>query len=121
MLPHIFLISCDTLRPDHLLPYGYDLPTSYHLDQFAKDAVICRRAYTTETFTPVAHASLLTGLHPENHKLTVDLSIDSNVKLLGEELQKLGYYTSGIARDAMVVFTYKRVQSWYGLLFDSCK
>ncbi len=95
-LPNIFLISCDTLRPDHLLPYGYDLPTSYYLDQFAKDAVICRRAYTTIPCTPVAHASLLTGLYPENHKLTVDLPIDVNVKVLGEILQKLGYHTSGI-------------------------
>ncbi|HOV32451.1 MAG TPA: sulfatase [Candidatus Hydrogenedens sp.] len=93
----IFIISCDTLRPDHLLPYGYDLPTSPHLDKFARDAVVFENAYTTQTFTPVAHMSLLTGKYPENHGLTRNTDIFSHVLTLSEVLIGYGYQTAGFA------------------------
>ncbi|MGC8737404.1 MAG: sulfatase [Candidatus Hydrogenedens sp.] len=94
--PPVFIISCDTMRADHLLPYGYSLPTSPNLDRFAKEAVLFERAYTTRTFTPVAHMSLLTGLFPKNHGVNAELPAYDNVKLLGEYLKELGYYSIGL-------------------------
>lgn len=94
--PPIFIISCDTMRADHLLPYGYHLPTSPNLDKFAKEAVLFERAYTTRTFTPVAHMSLLTGLFPKNHGVNAELPAFDHVRLLGEYLEKLGYYSMGL-------------------------
>lgn len=94
--PPIFIISCDTMRADHLLPYGYHLPTSPNLDKFAKEAVLFERAYTTRTFTPVAHMSLLTGLFPKNHGVNAELPAFDHVKLLGEYLKELGYYSMGL-------------------------
>ncbi len=91
----IFIISCDTLRPDHLLPYGYHLPTSPRLDAFAKDAVVFENSYTTQTFTPVAHMSLLTGKFPENHGMTKNIDLRSDVITVQEMLQKNGYLTAG--------------------------
>lgn len=95
--PPIFIISCDTLRPDHLLPYGYDLPTSPCLDEFAKDAVVFENSYTTQTFTPVAHMSLLTGLHPESHGLKKNIDLKLEIQPLPEILREYGYQTAGFA------------------------
>lgn len=92
-----FIISCDTLRPDHLLPYGYYLPTSPHLDAFAKDAVVFENAYTTQTFTPVAHMSMLTGRYPEGHGLTRNTDVFPYVKTLAELMRNYGYMTAGFA------------------------
>ncbi|HOV32450.1 MAG TPA: sulfatase [Candidatus Hydrogenedens sp.] len=94
--PSVFIISCDALRPDHLLPYGYSLPTSPNLDKFAKDAVLFELAYTPRTFTPVAHMSLLTGLYPKNHGVNAELPAFEHVKLLSEYLRNLGYYSIGL-------------------------
>lgn len=94
--PPIFVISCDTMRADHLLPYGYGLPTSPILDRFTKDSVLFERAYTTRTFTPVAHMSLLTGLFPKNHGVNAELPAFDHVKLLGEYLRDLDYYSLGL-------------------------
>jgi len=91
----IFIISCDTLRPDHLLPYGYDLPTSPHLDKFARDAVVFENAYTTQTFTPVAHMSMLTGKYPTSHGLTKNTDVYSHVNVISEVLRNYGYQTAG--------------------------
>ncbi len=92
-----FIISCDTLRPDHLLPYGYYLPTSPHLDAFAKDAVVFENAYTTQTFTPVAHMSILTGRYPEGHGLTRNTDVFPYVETLPELMRNYGYMTAGFA------------------------
>lgn len=91
----IFIISCDTLRPDHLLPYGYHLPTSPNLDAFAKDAVVFENSYTTQTFTPVAHMSLLTGRFPESHGLKKNIDLRSDVLTVQEILRKRDYLTAG--------------------------
>lgn len=91
----IFIISCDTLRPDHTLPYGYSLPTTPNLDNFSKDSVVFENAYTTKTFTPVAHMSLLSGLSPANHGLDQHTDAYGHIKLLGEILRDNGYQTAG--------------------------
>ncbi|MGC9054930.1 MAG: sulfatase, partial [Candidatus Hydrogenedens sp.] len=95
--PPFFIISCDTLRPDHLLPYGYYLPTSPNLDNFAKDAVVFENAYTTQTFTPVAHMSMLTGRFPEGHGLTRNTDVYPYVGTLPELMRDYGYTTAGFA------------------------
>jgi glucan phosphoethanolaminetransferase (alkaline phosphatase superfamily) len=112
----IFIISCDTLRPDHLLPYGYDLPTSPHLDKFARDAVVFENAYTTQTFTPVAHMSMLTGKYPTSHGLTKNTDVYSHVNVISEIVKKLWLSNSRIYRFFMVVYAITRFFVWYGFI-----
>lgn len=92
--PPIILISCDTMRADRLIPYGYSLPTTPEIDRFSRDAVIFKNAYTTQTFTPVAHMSMLTGFYPENHGVTRFSSINPGVRTIFEILSRKGYLTS---------------------------
>jgi len=94
--PPVIIISIDTLRPQNLVTYGYDKPTSFYLDKFAKDAVVFHRAYTPRTFTPVAHMSLLTGLEPLSHGLiNGNTSIAPVVVQTSEILKQVGYLTGG--------------------------
>jgi arylsulfatase A-like enzyme len=69
--PDILLITCDTLRPDHLGIYGYDRDTSPHLDRLFQNGAIFERSYTTEANTPPSVVSLLSGLYPQEHGVRI--------------------------------------------------
>ncbi|MBI2432411.1 MAG: sulfatase [Candidatus Hydrogenedentes bacterium] len=92
----VFLISCDTLRADHLSCYGYERQTSPELDAFAKrDAVLFENALTPETYTLPAHISMFTGLHSEHHRTTRYTNLAEEVTTLPEMLRGAGYLTAG--------------------------
>lgn len=55
------LISIDALRADHLGAYGYARPTTPHIDQLAKDAVVFEHAYAPTPHTSYSVTSLMTG------------------------------------------------------------
>ncbi len=65
--PCVIIYLVDTLRPDHLDPYGYDGATSPRLAAFARDAVLFRRAYSPSSWTKPAVASIMTSLYPLEH------------------------------------------------------
>jgi arylsulfatase A-like enzyme len=64
---NIILIVIDTLRADHLSLYGYDRPTSPHLEELGEDSVVYRNAVSPSSWTLPAHASIFTGLYPSRH------------------------------------------------------
>jgi arylsulfatase A-like enzyme len=68
---NVLLITLDTMRADRLGCYGYDRPTSPHLDALARESVVFDLAIAQAAVTPVSHASILTGLEPYNHGLRV--------------------------------------------------
>jgi len=63
---HLVLISVDTLRADHLSPYGAPFDTPYAAQLAAEGAVFTRHAATAPT-TLASHSSLVTGLWPRRH------------------------------------------------------
>jgi len=65
--PPIILVVVDTLRPDHLGLYGYDRPTSPHLDRWAENAAVFERAFSTSPWTLPSFGSLYTGRIPTRH------------------------------------------------------
>ena len=69
--PDLLLLTCDTLRPDHLGIYGYERDTSPRLDALFEQGAIHERAYTTEANTPPAVVSLLSGLTPQEHGVRI--------------------------------------------------
>lgn len=70
--PHVLIVTLDTTRVDHLSVYGYDLPTTPHLERLARDAVLFTRARSTSSWTLPAHASLFTGKFPPSHGARYD-------------------------------------------------
>ena len=75
---HLVLITLDTTRADHLGTYGYEKPTSPNLDILAQQGVVFDMAISQAAVTPVAHASILTGLEPYHHGLRVLHGLEGN-------------------------------------------
>jgi len=93
--PNLILVSIDTLRADHLSPYGADPAISPRLDAFAADALVFDRALSTSTWTLPSHGSMLTGLLPAQHGLErVDDRLSRRAVTVAARLRRLGYRTA---------------------------
>jgi arylsulfatase A-like enzyme len=96
----VVLISCDTMRADHLSCYGYSRPTSPNLDALAADAVLFENAFTSEVWTPTSHMTMFTGLFPKRHGLTRNINAPESVTMLAETMRGAGYATAGFTGHA---------------------
>lgn len=91
----VILISCDTLRADHVGCYGYSRETTPNLDAFSRDAVLFEKAYTPESWTLTAHMTMLTGLYPLHHGATANAPLPTETPTLAQRLVPLGYRCAG--------------------------
>ena len=91
---NIILITLDEVRPDHLSCYGYDKIKTEYIDSLAKEGVLFETCITASVFTPVSHASILTGLYPNQHGVR-DPYASLNAESVAETLKKSGYKTAG--------------------------
>lgn len=66
--PDIILITVDTLSAGHLHTYGYNLPTSPHLDEFSSRAILFENFYANANWTRPGIASILNGARPWTHR-----------------------------------------------------
>ncbi len=90
--PNVLVISVDTFRPDHLGAYGYERPTSPHIDTIAAGGVVFLNAYTTSAWTTPGLISLLTSLDAPSHGVDIrGKSIHPNVVTLADALRDGGY------------------------------
>lgn len=64
---NVFIYLVDTLRGDHLQPYGYRKAVSPRLEEFARDAVVFDRAYAQTTWTRSSVACIQTGVFQSSH------------------------------------------------------
>ena len=67
---NVLIVTLDTTRRDHLGCYGKS-PLTPNLDAFAADGVRFDMAISTSGATPIAHASIMTGLNPYDHGVRV--------------------------------------------------
>jgi len=68
-IDNCILLSYDSLRQDHLGPYGFkDIPTP-NFDKFAAGGVRFADAHGNCGWTLPQHMTMLTGLHPLTHNL----------------------------------------------------
>jgi arylsulfatase A-like enzyme len=94
--PHLLLITLDTLRPDHLNVYGYSRETSPAISELAKDSVVFDNAFTVATNSGPSHATMLTGLYPNQHGLIDNgKAINPDIPTLASLLKEKGYDTAG--------------------------
>lgn len=97
--PHTVLIVVDQLRADHLGCYGYQRPTTPHLDQLAEDAVVFENAIAASTFTKTSIASLFTGLHPYHHGVYRGIKRDAEGEIISDVLDpELDTLAAGLSR-----------------------
>lgn len=92
--PNIVLIAVDTLRADRLSGYGYEKPTSPHLDALARDGALFLYPVSQSTQTPPSFASLFTGLLVSRHDFLFATSrLAPNVPTLARVLRQNGWTT----------------------------
>jgi arylsulfatase A-like enzyme len=94
----IVLISIDTLRADHLEPYGYARKTSPELARMAAEGVRFAHVVAPSSWTLPSHASMLTGLDPAGHGAFVfgrNSIISPAVTTVAERFRTHGFRTAG--------------------------
>ncbi len=95
---HIILYVLDALRADHLGCYGYERPTSPHIDQLAAEGVVFENCFTSTTWTRPVAASLLTGVYPAVHGTRSRYDLFSTpLTRLPEALRRGGYKTAAFS------------------------
>lgn len=100
--PNVLLVSWDTVRRDHLSGYGYERPTTPFLDGLAAESVVFDNAYTTASFTLIAHMSMLTGLYPRQHGVVEETALSPEIPLLAQRLRERSYYTVAVFRGGWI-------------------
>ena len=96
--PNILIFVLDAMSARHLSLYGYQRETTPNLTRFASRANVYHSHYSTANFTSSGTATLLSGLHPWNHRainlggpIRRDL-VDYNIfHLIGDEYYKVAY------------------------------
>ena len=93
--PNVLLVTFDTTRADYLSCYGRHGNTTPTIDAIARDGVRFANCYTVAPITLPAHATIMTGLYPFEHKLRDNGAgiLDSKAVTLGELFQSAGYRT----------------------------
>lgn len=90
------LLSIDTARADHTSLYGYERDTTPFLVELAEDGVVFEEAYSPTSWTLTAHATMLSGLQPDEHGIVEDeLAFSPEIPLLAEVLSEQGVATAG--------------------------
>jgi arylsulfatase A-like enzyme len=100
---NVLFVVMDTVRKDHLTPYGYDRPTTPGLEGFAEEARVYEQAVAPAPWTLPVHASMFTGLYPSGHRATQeDPYLSDDVRTLAESLSAAGYPTACYSSNAWI-------------------
>ena len=95
--PNLVIVALDTLRPDHLGCYGYELDTSPNIDAFAAGAFRFTGAQSAAPWTAPSMITLMTSLYPDVHQVMAFPEpgrLGSGVETLAEVLQSHGFGTA---------------------------
>ncbi|CAN5475985.1 sulfatase [soil metagenome] len=108
----ILYIDIDSLRPDHLGCYGYHRATSPAIDAIAREALLCRQAYTCDAPCLPSRSAFYSGrfgiqtgvvghggsaAQPKIQGPERDFRDSFDVQGLARQLQRLGYHTAMIS------------------------
>lgn len=100
----VILVSCDTLRADHLGCYGYDRPTSPRIDELASESILFTSAWSAASCTMPAVSSLLAGRFPDEIGATPsneDL-MPASVVTLAELVRATGLDTTAFVANSVL-------------------
>jgi arylsulfatase A-like enzyme len=99
---NVLFVVMDTVRKDHLTPYGYDRPTTPGLDDFAAEATVFEQAVAPAPWTLPVHASLFTGLYPHQHGADQENPYLDGTTTLAQTLSAEGYDTACYSSNAWI-------------------
>ncbi len=95
---NILLITFDALSAEDMSLYGYGLPTTPMIDDFARKGTVFKNFYSVSTFTTPSVVTMLTGLYPSEHhvyQLKGQARAEDAKKSLPHAMRAAGYATGG--------------------------
>jgi choline-sulfatase len=100
---NVVLVSIDTLRRDHLAPYGAALDTPA-ASRLAREGVLFERAVSHVPLTLPSHSSIFTGLYPPHHGVrdNAGFVLGKDVPTLAARLHERGYQTAAVVGSYVV-------------------
>lgn len=114
----VILLLADTLRPDHLEPYGYARQTAPTLARLATEGTRFTDVVSQGTWTKVAVPSMVTSLPVSSHGVTeFDDRLSDTAVTLAELYRDAGYATAAFSS---VLFTgaFSNMQQGYEVLHE---
>lgn len=91
---HVLLISLDTVRADHLDPYG-DKGLTPRIARLAEEGLIFEHVLTPAPTTLAAHTSIMTGSYPSTHGVFRNgFRVNGENVMLAEILADAGFHTA---------------------------
>jgi arylsulfatase A-like enzyme len=99
---NVLFVVLDTVRKDHLTPYGYDRETTPTLAEFASEATVFEEAVAPAPWTLPVHASMFTGLYPSEHGADQENPYLEGATTLAETLSAAGYDTACYSSNAWI-------------------
>lgn len=103
-VPHILLITIDTLRADRLGSYGYTQARTPVLDRLAASGVRFADATAHAPLTHPSHAAIMTGRYPGAFGIRLNGMdpLPDDATTLAEWLKEAGYRTGAIVASVVV-------------------
>ena len=100
---NVIVITIDTLRRDHLAPYGAPFET-VAASRLAREGVLFEHAVSQVPLTLPSHASLFTGLLPPHHGVRDNGSfvVSPGLTTLAERFREHGYRTAAFVSSYIV-------------------
>ncbi|WP_129114173.1 sulfatase [Halegenticoccus tardaugens] len=99
---NVLFVVMDTVRKDHLTPYGYERPTTPGLASFAEEATVFEGAVAPAPWTLPVHASLFTGMYPHQHGADQENPYLDGATTLAQTLSAAGYDTACYSSNAWI-------------------
>lgn len=115
--PNILLVTFDAMAAYDMQVYGYKLPTTPHIAEFAQTGTVFDNFYSASTFTTPSLASMLTGLEPSEtgvYHLPGRLRGERASETLPRVLRDSGYATAALISSSYAYF----FASWQARDFD---
>jgi arylsulfatase len=92
--PNLVVITVDTFRADRIGCYGNEDDLTPNIDRFAEGSVVFTSAFSTSSFTPPSHASIMTSQYVSQHGLLSWNELADEKLTLAEILASVGYDTA---------------------------
>jgi arylsulfatase A-like enzyme len=93
--PNVLLMVLDTVRAASMSLYGYDRDTTPELKRWAADSATFDWAFSTAPWTLTSHATMFTGLYPNQFVGDFKRPVSTPAPMLAEIFRNRGHVTGG--------------------------
>ena len=118
---NILLITFDALTAEDMSLYGYNLPTTPHINEFARKSTVFTQFYAASTFTTPCIGVMLTGCYPSDTRvygLSGQFPDEVADRSVAKILRDGGYRTAAILTNPWAYYLAQSLTPGFDLLPD---